>query len=382
MTMERDQFQTSYTNLTIERDQLRTSYTSLTKERDQLRASYTSLTKERDQLQATSTNLINERDQLQKEKKALQKKVEAIDKGTGEGWRYFSSSLYYLTAQKRSMSESRQYCRGEGADLVIINSWKEQEFISESFGGATAWIGLTDTDTEGVWEWVDGSALTTEFWSGGEPNNHGGDEDCAVTGFWRAPSKSVSSWADYPCSYEELAICEKGLSGLPTHHNALTVALNPFQQLPVGMWASSAERYYRPAAVCLGLLCVLLAVAITVLWFRFTAERDQLLSRLLDVGNERDELKKKFPNLVKATQEGWTFFKADVYYISTERKRWSESRQDCRQRGADLVIINSREEQDFIEQLRGGQVTWIGLTDGETEGVWKWVDGSALTKSG
>ncbi|KAM9449642.1 CD209 antigen-like protein A isoform 4-T4 [Clarias gariepinus] len=74
----------------------------------------------------------------------------------------------------------------------------------------------------------------------------------------------------------------------------------------------------------------------------------------------------------------WKNLSSSLYYFS-EMKNWDESRQDCRERGADLVIINSKEKQEFIvEQLKGSR-TWIGLSDRDKEGEWKWVDGTPLT---
>ncbi|KAL7841310.1 hypothetical protein SRHO_G00250010 [Serrasalmus rhombeus] len=96
-----------------------------------------------------------------------------------------------------------------GADLVIINSREEQEFITKAFGSSEAWIGLTDMEKEGDWKWVDNSRLTTEFWWTGEPNDFGGNEDCAITGYRGAGSERLSTWADYRCDRPVVGICEK-----------------------------------------------------------------------------------------------------------------------------------------------------------------------------
>uniref|UniRef100_A0A3B4D7G2 C-type lectin domain-containing protein n=1 Tax=Pygocentrus nattereri TaxID=42514 RepID=A0A3B4D7G2_PYGNA len=217
LTIERDKLQTSYTTLTIERDQLQTSYTTLTMERDQLqtkrdqlKTSYTSLTIERDQIQTNNDNMKNEMGQLQKEKETLQKKLSLLEQEKIT----FRDSFYYISTEKKSWSASRQFCRERGADLVIINSREEQEFIGKVFGCTEAWIGVTDRHSEGDWKWVDGSALTTskKFWFNGEPNDYEGNEDCAVSGYKGAGSERVSTWADYPCYHHEIkfvGICEK-----------------------------------------------------------------------------------------------------------------------------------------------------------------------------
>ncbi|XP_065146468.1 C-type lectin domain family 4 member M-like [Paramisgurnus dabryanus] len=58
---------------------------------------------------------------------------------------------------------------------------------------------------------------------------------------------------------------------------------------------------------------------------------------------------------------------------------WSDSRRDCEERGANLLIINNKEEQEFVLKATAGYNYWIGLS--KEGGEWKWVDGTTLTLS-
>uniref|UniRef100_A0A3Q1GZ54 C-type lectin domain-containing protein n=1 Tax=Anabas testudineus TaxID=64144 RepID=A0A3Q1GZ54_ANATE len=81
----------------------------------------------------------------------------------------------------------------------------------------------------------------------------------------------------------------------------------------------------------------------------------------------------------KTCPAGWTKFSCFCYFLSTKTGSWTEGRQDCRTRGADLVVIdNSAEVQTFLSGFTSYSA-WIGLTDVENEGIWKWIDDTGLT---
>ncbi|XP_056128098.1 B-cell receptor CD22-like [Rhinichthys klamathensis goyatoka] len=214
-------FITLYITITAERDLLK-SYkdtveefnhtinslqdknTDLMTEKDQLKNNFSSLSQKKLELETRVNDLSAEKSQLQGSVDALsQKKLELeteLRKLYTQG-----NDTFFMSNEPKSWSESRKYCRDRGADLVIINTEEKQRFIT-ALVKEKVWIGLSDSETEGIMKWVDNSPLKQGFWFEGQPNSYAGDEDCILL----VPTDTgLNNWHDYPCSDKRKSVCEK-----------------------------------------------------------------------------------------------------------------------------------------------------------------------------
>lgn len=106
--------------------------------------------------------------------------------------------------------DSQAYCVAHGGALVKIDDSEENSHVAGLINqeGST-WIGANDRDTEGEFRWTDGSLVTEAFWQGGQPNDSGDGEDCAVL-------HAAADWNDVDCSltgfndgHKMTFVCEK-----------------------------------------------------------------------------------------------------------------------------------------------------------------------------
>ncbi|HTO09840.1 MAG TPA: C-type lectin domain-containing protein [Myxococcota bacterium] len=98
------------------------------------------------------------------------------------------ASTYALTPVL-SWTDAEAYATSLGGHLVVIDDQAEQDALVAQFGGTEPfWIGLTDTQIEGTFMWVNGDPLTYTNWLPGEPNNSGGVENYGEMN-WGAPGK-------------------------------------------------------------------------------------------------------------------------------------------------------------------------------------------------
>ncbi|XP_019132609.1 CD209 antigen-like protein E [Larimichthys crocea] len=168
--------------------------------------------------------------------------------------------------------------------------------------------------------------------------------------------------------------------------------------------ANSARRFHG-VVICLGLLIICLLaglIGLSVYYYNSIQSSDAelsnikaVLTELLQASENKSaslteekrllnssltELAKELNRLRHICPAGWTQFSCACYLHSNDSGSWQKARDDCRKRGADLVVIGSTVEQTFISGFtKEGTMAWIGLTDEVKEGTWKWINGNSTT---
>lgn len=200
LAAQRDLLKLQTHNLTKDIDTMRDEMGGLMRERDSLKIDNKNLSETLNNLQIQYNRVVGFRDRLQEELNTL--KLNQTGKICPSGWTLFNNKCYYFSGQGSSETweDSQEDCHSRGAELVMPKTKAELTFVSKRH--IYTWIGLTDKEHEGKWQWVDGTDMENRaFWKRGEPNNSG-NEDCAEV------SLDAVKLNDAPCDNKFPWACE------------------------------------------------------------------------------------------------------------------------------------------------------------------------------
>ncbi|XP_073340779.1 C-type lectin domain family 4 member G-like [Pagrus major] len=202
----------------------------------------------------------------------------------------------------------------------------------------------------------------------------------------------------------------------PTIYAVITPKV-PATAVPDGE-AAAAHAHSRALAVFAGILCVLLLASIGVIVYisvvmnqqtanlsNLTAEYQQLMTEKSILERQTEELSRAADNLnwtlgvirkynnfpvlefcpeemCQPCQTDWILFQGKCYLFYNEYYgwlTWRDSRKYCQDRAADLVVIDSPHEHEFISNhtkfyYDRAHGYWLGLYE-TADKNWLWIDG-------
>ncbi|XP_078700188.1 uncharacterized protein LOC144926973 isoform X2 [Branchiostoma floridae x Branchiostoma belcheri] len=106
------------------------------------------------------------------------------------GYIPLNGACYKKFAEPKTYAEARERCAADGGLIAMPRDRATNRFITNLHPGFMSWIGLTNINSEGQWVFEDGQTLESSDysnWFHTEPNDAGGNEDCAqvrTRGFW------------------------------------------------------------------------------------------------------------------------------------------------------------------------------------------------------
>ncbi|XP_067930633.1 macrophage mannose receptor 1-like [Watersipora subatra] len=225
---------------------------------------------------------------------------------------------------KKSWYQAKEHCEAFGGDLASLHAEFSddaslEDIFSNQFGQVQKsdyWIGLNRLDKSIGYQWSDGSNVDMTPWAYGEPNDHQQLESCVVASTAAYGKPVKLTFNDKYCHTANDYVC----------------------QLPAGTIAATV----KPTTIL--------------------------------------PTPSRIPGVQGKCDPGWLEHAKSCYKFKTDYMNWHEAKRDCENETGHLVVIKTREDNDFIvsQITQSSTEHWaIGLTEFGGE-KWGWLDGSDL----
>ncbi|XP_074518338.1 ladderlectin-like [Halichoeres trimaculatus] len=123
-------------------------------------------------------------------------------------WVQIARRYFAYVGKSMDWPNAERNCQLLGGHLASMHELYERNSIKNlinRYGGGdpSSWIGGSDLDREGTWEWTDGSPFDYDNWCWGQPNNKNGNNRCT---FYNAGRRCRSA---FPCGDQSPSVCVK-----------------------------------------------------------------------------------------------------------------------------------------------------------------------------